>query len=122
MKLERGRCTDCGENTAARTGTNTLGQPQYHCLRCAARWTKGHLGEPWDSLQRALWEKDLDTLHVLARCICCCSEHFFEDCPARAWSGCHGQESLTLADYTAWETYYRTHHGLSRDQFYGVGA
>lgn len=73
-----------------------------------------------DELSRAMWEGDVDKLRELAGCGCCCDEHFFEDCPARAWGGCRGQHSLTRADYAAWEEHYRRHHGLSRDQFYGV--
>jgi hypothetical protein len=73
-----------------------------------------------EELSRALWEGDLDKLNALAGCGCCCDEHFFEHCAARAWGGCRGQHSLTRADYAAWEAHYRKHHGLSRDQFYGV--
>ena len=75
-----------------------------------------------EELARAMWEGDLDKLNDLAGCDCCCSDHFFEHCPARVWGGCRGQESLTREDYVAWEDHYRKHHGFSRDQFYGVEA
>jgi hypothetical protein len=75
-----------------------------------------------EELARAMWEGDLDKLNDLAGCDCCCSDHFFEHCPARVWGGCRGQESLTREDCAEWETHYRKHHGLSRDQFYGVEA
>jgi len=38
----------------------------------------------------AMWAKDLDALEELAPCKCCCNEHTFRDCPARAWHGCRG--------------------------------
>jgi hypothetical protein len=42
-------------------------------------------------IAKALWAGDLDTLHELAYCACCCAEHTLSDCPARLWSGCRGQ-------------------------------
>jgi hypothetical protein len=75
-----------------------------------------------EELTRAMWEGDLDKLNDLAGCDCCCADHFFEHCPARVWGGCRGQESLTREDYAGWEAHYHKHHGLSRDQFYGVEA
>lgn len=70
-------------------------------------------------LERAIWEGDLNTLHELAPCQCCCSEHTFDSCPARSWFGCRGQGSMTQADYESWARHYEQHHGMSRAQFYG---
>lgn len=71
-------------------------------------------------LERAIWEGDLDTLQELAPCRCCCAEHTFEHCPARAWFGCRGQGSMTSADVDSWARHYQQHHGMTRDQFFGV--
>lgn len=71
-------------------------------------------------MEEALWAGDLDILQERAGCVCCCSEHTFEGCPARAWDGCRGQGSLTWDDVEEWVRHYERHHGLSRDQFFGV--
>ncbi len=44
-------------------------------------------------LEAAIWSGDTYRLHELAPCHCCCEEHTFSDCPARAWYGCRGQWS-----------------------------
>jgi len=62
--MDRGNCPSCGQPTAVRVEEAVDGYPQYLCLndRCTARWTKGLIGEPWDNLQRALWEGDPRTV------------------------------------------------------------
>lgn len=70
-------------------------------------------------LARAIWEADLDYLSEVAGCVCCCSEHTFENCPARLWGGCRGQGSLTAADHEAWAQHYERYHGMSRAEFFG---
>lgn len=73
-------------------------------------------------MEEAVWAGDLDTLQERAGCVCCCAEHTFEGCPARAWEGCRGQGSLTQDDVEGWVRHYKRYHGLSRDQFFGVDA
>ncbi len=69
--------------------------------------------EPADKrLRDAMWAGDTDRCHELAHCICCCDEHTFEGCPARAWGGCRGQGSMTRADEESWARHYRDHHGI----------
>ena len=63
-------------------------------------------------LEDAIWAGDVDTLQRLAPCGCCCSEHTFEQCPARAWGGCRGQGSMTRAEEESWARHYREHHGI----------
>lgn len=77
--------------------------------------------EPDDArLRQAIWEGDIDTLSEIAHCRCCCSEHTFERCPARAWGGCRGQGSMTRAEQESWVRHYELHHGMTRDQFLGA--
>ena len=51
MKTERGRCCRCDQKTASRDGEAADGRPRYRCLngRCGDTWTRGHLGEAWDT-------------------------------------------------------------------------
>lgn len=70
-------------------------------------------------LENAIWAGDVDRLQQLAECICCCSEHTFEHCPARAWSGCRGQGSMTRAEQESWAHHYERFHSMTRDQFFG---
>lgn len=57
-------------------------------------------------LTAAIWAGDHDRCWELAPCHCCCAEHTFETCPARAWEGCRGQGALTAADIAAWARHY----------------
>lgn len=68
----------------------------------------------------AIWAGDVDRLQEIARCICCCDEHTFEHCPARAWYGCRGQNSMTRDDQESWIRHYEQNHGMTRDEFFGV--
>jgi hypothetical protein len=71
-------------------------------------------------LQEAMWAGDVDRLHELAPCVCCCEEHTFgSGCPAYAWGGCRGQGAAEQ-DHRAWAEHYRQAHGMTSDQFYGV--
>ena len=71
--------------------------------------------------QRAIWEGDVDWLHEHYPCACCCGEHTYGNgCPAYAWGGCRGQESMSRQDHESWAKHYEQFHGLSRDEFYGV--
>lgn len=54
----------------------------------------------------AMWAGDQDELWRIAPCICCCHEHTFEHCPARAWEGCRGSGAPTHADLEAWAKHY----------------
>lgn len=68
------------------------------------------------TLAQALWAGDVDKLHELAPCRCCCHEHTFRTaCPAWAWGGCRGQHSLGLEDVEAWAK----HYGMTVHEFLG---
>jgi hypothetical protein len=68
------------------------------------------------SIENAMWAGDLDKLHELAACICCCHEHTFEHCPARVWDGCRGSGTLTFTDTEEWRAFY----GMTETQFYNL--
>jgi len=70
------------------------------------------------ALEQALWAGDVDTLDRLAPCRCCCHQHTFESCPARAWFGCRGQFIMTRAEEESWARHYGVAHGMSREQFF----
>jgi hypothetical protein len=70
------------------------------------------------ALEAALWTGDVDTLHQLAPCGCCCDEHTYDNCPARAWYGCRGQNSLTQADIDSWVRHYESAHNMTREAFF----
>jgi hypothetical protein len=63
----------------------------------------------------ALWAGDVDRLHDLAPCRCCCSDHTFETCEARKWGGCRGQNTPTRDDLEGWAAHYK----MPLDQFLG---
>ncbi len=71
------------------------------------------------AIDDAMWAGDVELLWELAPCRCCCHEHTFEFCPARRWEGCRGSGSMTRAEVESWVRHYGTHHGMSRDQFFG---
>lgn len=70
------------------------------------------------TLDEAMWAGDVNVLHELAPCRCCCDEHTFEDCPARAWVGCRGQSTMTRAEQESWARHYQTHHGMTQEEFF----
>ncbi len=70
-------------------------------------------------MQRAIWEGDTNLLNERAPCRCCCWEHTFADCPARAWGGCRGGDDDPRDDAEAWAKHYEKFHGMSREKFYG---
>ena len=74
------------------------------------------------AIDDAMWSGDTDRLNEIAPCRCCCHEHTYADCPARAWNGCRGQYSWTRNDDEAWARHYQKHHGMSYDEFYGFTA
>lgn len=69
-----------------------------------------------EAIAEAMWAGDVDKLQELAGCECCCSDHTFNRCPARAWEGCRGQGSV---DEQSWLRHYVEHHGMTEAQFYG---
>lgn len=88
-------------------------------------WVIENLSWPGpDDLQKeiedAMWAGDIDKLHRIAGCYCCCSEHTFESCPARAWDGCRGGQSSPRAERIAWQKHYEQFHGMSYETFYGI--
>lgn len=68
------------------------------------------------AIQEAMWNKDEAKLHELARCDCCCDEHFHEGCIANLWGGCRGADSLTKAEIQKWAE----HYGMTLERFYGA--
>jgi hypothetical protein len=70
-------------------------------------------------LTEAIWAGDVETLDRLAPCRCCCAEHTFASCPARAWHGCRGS-SATDFDEDAWAAFYERSRGMSRDEFFNT--
>ena len=64
-------------------------------------------------MEQAIWDGDTDTLFGRARCICCCAEHTFENCPARLWNGCRGQDTPTTKDIEGWADLY----GMTKAEF-----
>lgn len=71
-----------------------------------------------EALEAAIWAGDTDALNQLAPCKCCCAEHTFFNCPARAWYGCRGQ-TAEVVDEDAWAAFYRRTRGMSEDTFFG---
>lgn len=69
-------------------------------------------------LAEALWSGDMDRVHEIAGCICCCFDHTFDNCPARPWGGCRGQGQVTKAERDEWADHYAEHHEMTRDQFF----
>lgn len=74
------------------------------------------------ALEQALWSGDIDTLNELAPCRCCCHEHTFDGCLARAWFGCRGQFTMTHTEEESWARHYESAHGMTRDQFFNDGV
>lgn len=66
-----------------------------------------------EQIEEAMWAGDVDALNEIAGCVCCCAEHTFEACPARAWEGCRGSGTLTRADIIAWSV----HYGMTLEEF-----
>jgi len=70
-------------------------------------------------LEDAIWAGDVDTLNELVPCICCCAEHTFDHCRARAWGGCRGGDELTPhAEAEVWAAHYAKFHSMSREEFF----
>lgn len=66
-------------------------------------------------MEVAIWDGDMDALHERAGCRCCCSEHTFDQCPARLWGGCRGQGAPTRDDLEEWAR----HYGVTLYEFLG---
>lgn len=71
-------------------------------------------------LESAVWAGDTDQLHDLAPCGCCCDEHTFGNCPAKAWGGCRGQNTMTREVEHGWQRHYEQFHGMTKREFYGI--
>lgn len=73
------------------------------------------------AIETAMWAGDVDHLHEIAPCVCCCAEHTFSDCPARQWDGClGGQEPAPHETAEAWAKHYEAFHGMNPEVFFGV--
>lgn len=71
-----------------------------------------------------MWAGDVELLDKLARCVCCCHEHTFTDCPAREWNGCRsglapGETLEESLGERGWVEHYAKHHGMTEAQFFG---
>lgn len=72
-------------------------------------------------IESAMWAGDIDMLHQLAPCDCCCDEHTMgPTCPAWAWGGCRGRDSMTRNEMQSWEEHYAKHYGLTFEEFYNL--
>lgn len=72
------------------------------------------------SLQEAMWSGNVDRLHELAPCDCCCDEHTSVHCPAREWNGCKsglapGEDE---DDRSWWVAYYEQTRGMTATEFF----
>lgn len=72
-----------------------------------------------EEITAAMWAEDVERLQREAGCICCCEDHTFEHCPARAWFGCRGNGATPYEDAESWAAHYARYHGMSWDQFFG---
>lgn len=73
-------------------------------------------------VHEAIWDGDVERLHEIAGCRCCCHEHTYGNgCPAYSWGGCRGQDTMTREEEESWCQHYERFHGLSRDQFLAAG-
>jgi hypothetical protein len=77
-----------------------------------------------DLLKKMMWAGDDAGLARPARCVCCCDEHTYDDCPARRWYGCRGQgsELLTVLEIEGWFRAYSRTRGFTREQFFEEGT
>jgi hypothetical protein len=67
-----------------------------------------------------MWAGDTDTLDRLAPCRCCCADHTFANCPARAWNGCRGQPTSANDDPDSWAAFYKRTRGMNEDEFFNL--
>jgi hypothetical protein len=71
-------------------------------------------------VEAAIWAGDVERLSEIAYCRCCCHVHTFgRGCPAYAWGGCRGQDTVTREEMESWIAHYERFHGMTRDQFFG---
>jgi hypothetical protein len=74
----------------------------------------------FDAFVDAMWRGDTERLGDMARCRCCCDEHTFASCPARARCDCRGQAELDL-DEDGWYRVYAEARGMTRAEFFCLG-
>jgi hypothetical protein len=76
-----------------------------------------------ERMLRAIWEGDIDWLDEHYGCRCCCHEHTLgTGCPAYAWGGCRGQNTMTWEEEESWARHYEKAHGMSREEFYDYAS
>lgn len=79
-----------------------------------------------EALKSAMWAGDLDQLHELAPCACCCHEHTFPDCEARLWGGCRSGQPYGWGpeddhrELRSWIRHYERFHGMTEAEFLGT--
>lgn len=71
-----------------------------------------------DIINELIWAGDTEALDEIAPCRCCCAEHTFASCPARAWHGCRGSGTEISDD--EWCAFYMKTRGMTKNQFYSV--
>jgi len=54
-------------------------------------------------------------------CRCCCEEHTFTDCEARAWGGCRSGLRIGESVEQGWAEHYAKYHGMDAREFFGLG-
>lgn len=69
-------------------------------------------------VQDAMWAQNVERLHVIAGCKCCCDEHTFVSCPARLWFGCKGQ--WTEDSFEQGQSWFRLYkERMTESEFFG---
>ncbi len=72
------------------------------------------------AIKQAMWIGNVGWLQRYAPCKCCCAEHTYENCIAREWFGCRGQNTMTRTEEESWARHYQVHHGMSCDEFFDI--
>jgi len=76
-----------------------------------------------EKFKAAMWAGDVDMLHELSPCGCCCGEHTHLYCQAREWGGCRsGLMPGESADEDAyeWQRWYAEIRGMTEAEFFGT--
>lgn len=77
-----------------------------------------------EEIEEAMWAGDVDLLHEIAPCTCCCWEHTSApNCPAFAWGACRGQHSTESWDSVAegYAEFYMRTRNMTREEFFDWG-
>ena len=123
-------CKECGYFLGRRPRVPR--DARQACVVAQGSWLRGDLDVTDTELLRridaAVWAGDERTLYELAPCHCCCHEHTFEDCVARALGrrprlGCGGGHPRPPPrGRVVGLGYYGQAHGMTRAEFFGGEA